>query len=204
MAGVSRQAITESCKEGLLKPAVSDNNRVDINHPAAATYLTTKGKTLNKKAAKKKSTAKKVAEETVDLDEPVFCPLYEIPKDIMRFRRLTLEDIYRRFGTETRFIDLLNAVKKITDTKEKDLKNAKEQGMLIPKDLVRKHVLGIIEASNARLLNDTPRTAASKLWRLFESGGTVQDAEEELKKLISSQIKSNKDKARNLLGDDRR
>ena len=71
---------------------------------------------------------------------------------------------------------------------EKRLKNEDTMGRLIERELVKHHVLGMVDAMARRLLRDTPKTIARRLYGLARSGAAVEDAEQVLRDLLSSQI----------------
>lgn len=102
--------------------------------------------------------------------------------------QLTIDEVVRRFGTRAKFRAWLDARKKLEDIREKELKNDETLGRLIERELVKTHVFGAIEAGNRRLLGDTPKTLARRLYALAKSGAPVEEAEAVVREVISSQL----------------
>ncbi len=210
LADVSRTAVTKACK-GQLAPACVDK-RVDLDHPAVADYLAAHGKAVpdaaptseleakpkrapnptapRPKRAKSSSSAPRrrprKAEKLKADDEELEGTADD---DIEAYANLTLDQIVRRFGTRTGFKDWLDARKKIADIRAADLKNDETVGRLIERELVKTHIFGAIEAGNRRLLGDTPKTIARRLYALAKSGAPVEEAEAVVREIISSQLK---------------
>jgi len=214
-AGVSRAAVTKACVT-LLSGAVS-GSKIDIDHPDAVAYIRSKQtpktpatpkappktpatpKAPRKPPAPRKTkepTAPKVAPETPSLlDEPH----YSKDKNIDRVLHMTLGELVKAFGTDEQFKAWATANKVLSDTREKDLKVAKMEGSLIPRELVQTHIFGAIEAANLRLLSDTPKTLVRRLYALVKAGGSVEDGEKLARDLISDQLRSLKATAKRLL-----
>lgn len=209
LAGVSPAAITKACKSQIALACVG--KRVDLDHPAALAYLRSKGASAPpapaptatgarpKKAAAKPTRARpetkndagaepanrRRSTRKTKLPEPG-----ELNADDDEDQLdLTLRDIYERFGTKTAFKDWLAAVKTIADIREKELKSDETEGRLIERELVKTHVFGAIEAGNRRLLGDSPKTIARRLYALAKSGAPVEEAEAVVREIISSQLK---------------
>lgn len=109
--------------------------------------------------------------------------------DIEGYAHLTIDEVVRCFGRKPAFRFWLDARKKIADIREKELKNDETTGRLIEREFVRVHVFGAIEAGNRRLLGDTPKTLARRLYALAKSGAPVEEAEKVVRELLSSQLK---------------
>lgn len=110
-----------------------------------------------------------------------------------------LAPLIERFGTSRNFRDWLQASKEIAAIKAQHLKNEDAEGRVISKDIVRTHVLGAIESANRRLLTDTPKTIARRLYAAHASGQPVEEAESIARDLLSSQLRGVKDTAVKLL-----
>lgn len=122
-----------------------------------------------------------------------------VPEHIEAFADMTLRELIHRFGTDARFVDWLRATKQIEEIKERRTKNEKMMGELIPRDFVAKYLFGAMEESNTRLLNDSPRTIAATAAEMVEAGETLEQIEERVRELISSQIRNMKTRAKKAL-----
>lgn len=174
--------------------------RVDLSHPDVQRYL-----------ARREVDQTRVAVQGPDAMPPptVLRPvpaLHEAhldtrAEDIEQYAHWTLEALVRKFGTATAFNDWLDARKRISDIREKDLKADEREGRLVSREYVRVHVFSHLEAANRRLLQDAPATIARRLYAAAKSGMTVEEAEELVRELISSQLKPAKDAATKALKD---
>lgn len=122
-----------------------------------------------------------------------------VPEHIEAFADMTLRQLIHRFGTDSRFVDWLTATKRIEEIKERRTKNEKMMGELIPRDFVAKYLFGAMEESNTRLLNDSPRTIAATAAEMVEAGEPLEQIEERVRELISSQIRNMKTRAKKAL-----
>lgn len=205
LAGVSPSAITKACKGPLADACVG--RRVDLEHPSVVAYLKSKGvvltaptETVGSKAktptqprprrqAKKASSA---GSARSGKEEPAGTSAESIAdgdEDPEHFLDMTLRELVDRFGTKTAFRDWLVARKTIADIREKDLKNDETEGRLISRELVRTHIFGAIDAVNRRLLGDSPKTIARRLYALAKDDAPVEDAEAAVRDMISSNLK---------------
>lgn len=183
-AGVSSAAVSKATAAGgPLAPAVV-GARIDKAHPAATAYLERHAK-KEKRPPKAKPKARSAAAIPADV----------VPEDIEALADFTLRDLITRFGTDTAFLDWLKAVKAIEDIAEKRLKNAEAAGRLIPRELVRTHIFGAIEATHTRLLSDAPKTLARKIYAAAKSDQPVEEAEAMIRKAIGAQLQGVKAKA---------
>ena len=119
--------------------------------------------------------------------------------DVAEIADLTLREIGRRFGTKTAFRDWLLALKQIEDIREKRLRNEQSEGSLIPREPVRAYVFGAIDAANRRLLSDAPKTIARRVYAFAKSGVPIEQAEETVREIIGSQLRSVKTQAAKVL-----
>jgi len=118
----------------------------------------------------------------------------DLPDDIRQFGDMTLREVVRRFGTEGRFLDWLNAMKRVEDLHEKRVKNEIVENTLVPRAYVSNHIFSLIEILNIRLLTDAPRTLAVRMIELVNAGETAEAVEDCARLVISSQLKGIKDK----------
>lgn len=217
LAGVSRQAVSKLAK-GPLAPALI-GRRIDLDHPAVVEYLakkdaapTTSKSNRSKRKKKptparpkppkrgKKPTAPRPPPrrrrssmrpvEAEDDDGRELAGATDVTEeDIEEYAHLSLDQLKEMFGTARAFVDWLDARKKISEIREKDLRNAETQGRLIERELVRTHVFSAIEAGNRRLLGDSPKTIARRLYALAKSGAPVEEAEAVVREIVSSQLR---------------
>lgn len=206
LAGVSPAAITKACK-GQLAGACT-GKRIDLDHASVQEYLAKKGVTSTPPpvapARRRETPPAPRPGKTKKRGRPSPAPKPSVDRsaddeDPESFLDMTLRDLTERFGTETAFKDWLDARKKIADIREKDLKNDETDGRLIPRDLVRTHLFGAIEAGNRRLLGDSPKTIARRIYALAKSGAPVEEAESVVREIVSSQLKPVSDTAARVL-----
>lgn len=120
-------------------------------------------------------------------------------REIEGLEHLTLEELIEQYGTLTAFREWLDARKKLADLRGAELKNEETVGRLVERDFVRRHVFGAIEAGNRRLLGDTPKTVARRLYALARSDAPVEEAEKVVREILASQLQIVKvDAARSL------
>lgn len=217
IAKVSPAAITKACKTQLAPACVG--KRIDLDHAATTQYLRAKGisdpaptssSNPTKNHATNPTAVRRRPKKTADpehapgprsdggMEDPASEEV-EGEEDPEHFLSLTLAQIVERFGTKTGFKDWLVARKTIADIREKELKSDETEGRLIDRELVKTHVFGAIEAGNRRLLGDSPKTIARRLYALAKSGAPVEEAEKVVREIISSQLKPVKTTAARVL-----
>lgn len=201
-----------------LKEIIVDG-RVDLNHPKAIKYLKRRG--INPTKVKREKTRgvgrgsiekRKVNLKNEPPDKPKkkgkFKPkknsdledlLNDLPDDIRKYAHMPLIELIEIFGTDVRFSDWLQNVKRVEDIAEKQLKNETTRGELIPREFVRTRIFDLIETSNTRLLNDSPRTIVARINELIESSEPREMQETVVREIISTQIKAIKVKAKRSL-----
>ena len=114
---------------------------------------------------------------------------------------LTLFQVVELYGTESRFIDWLGAVQKIHAIQEKSLKNAKAEGTVVNRDLVRRAIIDVFNSVHLRLLKDGSKTLAAGIVSKFEAGAELPELEEFASDTIGSFIKQAKHKTATVLDD---
>lgn len=196
LKGVSGAAITKACKKQLLE-ACLDNGRIDLDHPAVRKYLGDQGEAPPSAPAPTPEPTQPPSRTKRERTPPASPPRSPEPaasrdssldEDGRPIEELTLREVAERFGTMTAFKDHLDALKKLVDIREKDLKNNETEGRLIERELVKTHVFGAIEAGNRRLLTDSPKTIARRLFALAKSGGTLEEAERTVREILGSTL----------------
>lgn len=201
LCGVSPAAVTKACKTGKLTGAMV-NDRIDANHPEAVAYRNTPRDAPNRGSHRSELPPADDA-STPDPAPPLAPSLPALPPgtpdfageppaepgtDIGAYADLTLRELVDKFGTERSFKDWLEALKKIEDIREKRLNNEEYQKSLISRELVKTHVFGSLEAANRRLLTDTPKTLARRLYALAKAGAPIEEAETLIRDNVSSHL----------------
>jgi len=196
MAGVSAAAVTVACSKTLQPSLVG--SRISVKHSSAINYLkkhdgdkTKKVKRKTKTTTTKNSQAHKrghvVAKENKKTNSVMAADmLLDIPDDIQAFLSMTLGDIIDKFGTDIRFIDWLSATQKIELINEKRLKNAKTEGDLVNRELIRLAIIEPINSAHIKLLSDGSKTIARRVTAMHSAGRSLADVE----KFVTDQISS--------------
>lgn len=122
-------------------------------------------------------------------DDPGDFATFDIPADIKAFIDMTMGDLIRQFGTDTRFNDWLSATKKIEDINEKRLKNAATEGVLVSRELVAKGIIEPFEAAHIRLLTDGAKTITRRVTAMHDAKRTLDEIEDFVKDQITSFIR---------------
>lgn len=214
-------AVTKRCRGSLAPACVGD--RVDLDHEVVREYLGAawpapaptgaekKGAVRSeappaprpeagKRKGKRATKAPAPAPPPAPKDEPDEGQIEIVTaEDIERYAHLSLTALTRKFGTATAFKDWLAAHKTIEDIREKRLKNDEAEGRLIPREPVRTHVFGAINAVNIRLLRDAPKTLTRRLYALARSGAPVEEAETTAREILGSLLKPMKTNAARVL-----
>jgi len=115
--------------------------------------------------------------------------LHEIPEDIRAFADMTLRELIQRYGTDTAFLDWLNATKRIEDINEKRLKNAATKGELVSRQAVKVGIIDPIDAAHIKLLTDGAKTIARRVTAMHDAGRPLGDVEKFVKDQITSFIR---------------
>ncbi|HET9954162.1 MAG TPA: hypothetical protein VFQ61_06650 [Polyangiaceae bacterium] len=226
IVGVTKQAIGQACNGKLGEACVG--KRINIEHAAAKEYLALHGakapKHLDEDSAPAQSKASKRA-QTKPAGQPTTAApskkqtaappqqssdpvgkgpvrlIYREVNDLNEIADMTLRQIGAAFGTVTGFRDWLEARRKLEELREKELRNAEADGKLISIKLVRTHVFGAIESGNRRLLTDSPKTITRRLYAAARSDVPMEEAEQMVREIISSQLKPVKETAVRVLRD---
>lgn len=199
LAGVKPQAITGAIKRVL--HGALDGDKLDLNHTAVQRYI---AKHTKKKTEKKKVTRKLVKEGKLprqEAPEMMMLPSFiGLEQDFVNeLMNKSLNEIVMLYGNEERFKAWLDAWKKTIDAKAKQLDLDHKQGELIKRETVEKYVFKYWDGLQERLLNDAPKSIAMRHQAVFNSGGTVEDAEQVGREIISKIIKGGKSKVERTL-----
>ena len=220
---LSRPAVTKACNNKLKAAIVG--KLIDIDHPSVIQYIefhqNKKTPKAVKSLSKKKTVPKKIKTKTIskkeapastssidDTEEPgdtVDSSLqsdYLKDRDVKKVAHLTLLELVKKHGTDIKFESWVRALKVIGEIRQKNLLMAEKEGKLIHKDLVKTHVFGAIENSNKKLLIDTPKALARRLFALAKSKGTIAEAEALVIDIIGKQLKNIKTTAQRILKED--
>ena len=112
--------------------------------------------------------------------------IIQIPDDIKAFLDWPLGELLKQFGSAYTFVEWLNATQKIEAINEKRLKNAKTEGELVSRELVKTGILDRIDGVFVRMLSDGAKTIASRAHSIAVSGGEVED----VRRLVEDQLGS--------------
>jgi hypothetical protein len=123
----------------------------------------------------------------------------EIPENIRKYLDYTLREIIAEFGSGQAFVDFLSAGQKIEAIEEKRIKNAKERGELVHRDLIRIGVLEPVDTAHKRMLTDGARTISQRIISLHESGSNAKELEEFVTDQVASFIRPMKAKIKNTM-----
>jgi hypothetical protein len=124
-------------------------------------------------------------------------PTIAAPEDIQELQELRdlLSPLLKRFGTQRNFVDWLDALKKIEEILAKHLGNEETEGRLISRDLVQTSVFGAVGAMTRKLLRDSPKTIARKVYALHGAGRPIEEAEAVIRENLTAQFAPMKEQA---------
>lgn len=206
LRGVSKAAVTKALR-GPLKAACVDD-RVDLDHPDVQAWLGSgkppKGKAdgAPTAAAKKLSSAPPAPTKgrpAPSKPPPATLPLRPPKLDPRGFASelapFTLSDIVERFGSVRSYLDLTDANGKRERAYALRLKNDAAEGKIISRELVRTHIFGALDGAFRRLLGDSAKTIARRVYALAKGGTPIEEAERVVVEIISSQLKRSKETA---------
>jgi hypothetical protein len=214
---VSKPAISKACKAGLRPAMVRD--RIDLDHPRVREYLGAKwpepgtdgAPTPSPKPARRApskptgSTKRRLVQPTEPTaPRPAAGASSEdaveeqSAEDLEQIASM-LAPLLARFGTVRNLRDWLIALKDLELIRKTRLDNEETEGRLIPRELVKTHVFGAIEAANRRLLGDSPKTIARRVYAMAKSGAELESAEATVREIIGSQLHPVKIKASRVL-----
>jgi len=144
--------------------------------------------------------AKKIAPAPTTATDPN-STVFQVPDDIQVFADMTIREAVRQFGTDTRMVDWLRAVKSIEDINAKRIQNAEKQGVLISKELVQIGVIDVFNAAHLKLMKDGAKSIAAGVISKHLSGAGNADIEHYISDILGSFIKPVKDKIKRSLKD---
>jgi hypothetical protein len=112
---------------------------------------------------------------------------------------MTLRELVEKFGTDRRFRDWLDALKKLEDIRGARLDNDETEKRLISFELVQTHILGLVDSAFRRLLRDAPKTAALRAHSAVRANASVEEIERLIREINSSHITHLKARATRVL-----
>lgn len=115
--------------------------------------------------------------------------LPELP-DVSELVQMPLGEIIARFGTDIGLESYLKARKLIEEIKIKSIDAEAKRGDFIPRDLVEKRIIPLIDVSFTRLVDDMPESMASSVQTLVKNGSNKIEISEYIRKEISQILKS--------------
>lgn len=205
---------------GKLLPAKMGRGRIDLNHPAVANYikyldgLKEKYKAGHKKRGKSKAYYRKKKLELEDrcrisgIELPpklepreVKVVLKTLPDDIRALVDWKLIDLIEHFGTSAYLREFVRAVKEIESVHEKRIKNAKDEGTVVSRDLIRRGVIEPFDLCFKRLLGDGARTIATRVAAMVNAGESIEACERFVSGKLSDFIKNAKTMAEGVIND---
>lgn len=219
LGGVTKGAITAATKPGgALAPAALASGRLNASHPRFKAWLQRRRTRAAAQAAPSEmrkfgpsdptSAANSGSTEGPPPTEPrpaspqkkgSFRVIGGDIRDVAEISEMTIRQVVRRWGTVTEFKDWLDATKALETIREKNLRNAETEGNLISKKLIVTHVMGALEAGNRRLLSDTPKTMARRLYAAARADVPIEEAEQMVREIIGSHLRPVKEGAVRLL-----
>jgi hypothetical protein len=108
--------------------------------------------------------------------------------DIEAAMHMELRKIVEQWGSLPQFVDALDAVRRMTEIKEREIKIAKELGRLVSRELVRSAVFSHLEAMNRKMFGETALTAARRVHQIGRAGQPVEEAEALMRELFKQAI----------------
>jgi hypothetical protein len=110
-------------------------------------------------------------------------------EEVESIPNMTLNQIYQKFGTQEAFKDLMTARKLIPEIRLKDIQANEKRGEFIPRAMVSKHIIPLIDNTNKRLVGDLPPTLTAKIMKLALSGEDAATITEKVRIDISKILK---------------
>ncbi len=197
----------DACKTGRLRNALTADGRVDLDHIDAINYChefnykepDVKAEVAKALAAEREKAAAPKAGPTqaVDVhpnlaaDAAVDVPDDNDEKSPDEFMNMTLNELIKRFGTQSKFLDYARARKVLTEIQAKDEDTARRRGEHVPFSLVLA-LEGHIDALQTALLSETTIAVRTKVSALIKAGADDKTIERAVHDMISRTIKTTK------------
>ena len=123
----------------------------------------------------------------------------DIPDDLAELADLTLREVVARYGTLSRFVDILRALKSIEDIQEKRLKNAQTDGTLVTRKLVKVGIVDVFNSAHLRIMADGAKTIAGGVVAKHAAGADLAEIEAHVSDVLGSFFKPVKGKVERTL-----
>lgn len=203
--GVSQPAISKAVRGPLLSIRVG--RLVDAAHPSAVAYQKKRkgaptpvaGKKTKSSKGKKAAGAGPAKKVNGSNKISVKGSGVKIPEDLQTVIDLTLRELVRKHGTNTAFSAWIGNVKTLEDISKTQLSNAKAEGLLVSRDLVKRGVLDPINAAHVKMMTDGAKTITRRVTAMHDGGTPLEDIESFVREQIASFIKPVKAKVRRTL-----
>lgn len=197
IVGVDQSTVFRRAQSDLADAMVG--KKIDVGHPSVQAFIREHDKDPTDVLDAYRQSANFDSELRLTQHESEVLKDVEVPANIEDIGNMTVREVMEKFGTRSAFLDWLVAVQKIEQIRERQLNNAETEGSLINRDLVKQHIFGAIESANRRLLTDTPKTLARRVYAMCRSGTSIEEAEKTVAEIIGSQLKPVKATAARLL-----
>lgn len=191
--GVTTNAVTIACRERIADACVGQ--RVDIDHASVQAWIRKRRRGQSELDAEPSPGAQEALYTRPSADQNSVPRTPDGIEDVHGFEHLTLREIVSRWGGMSVHSDWLDMRRKQTQIRERELKNYELEGKLIPREAVRVHVFGIIDGAFRRLLQDSPKTIARRVYAMAKAGEDVGKAEELVRDSMTSVLQPLKDSA---------
>jgi hypothetical protein len=208
-AGRARSSVTEACA-GPLAAACLSGGRIDAAHPDVAVWAGARGidpavlvsplaapgavRTQADGAAPSNgSDAPQTPPTRARIAPPA--PPINGPEDVTDLYGWTFGRVLDVYGSSQAMGDWLAARKVAAEIAKLELMLATTRADLIPREAVRTHVFGLIDGTFRRLLQDSPKTIARRVYAMANAGEPAEKAEELVRDTISSVLRPIKEGA---------
>jgi hypothetical protein len=208
-AGRARSSVTEACA-GPLAAACLSAGRIDAAHPDVAVWARARGidpavlvSPLASPGAVKARSDEATLSSGSDAPQPrptrariePPAPPINGPDDVTDLYHWTFGHVLDTFGSSRAMQDWLDARKTAAEIAKLELALATTRADLIPREAVRTHVFGLIDGTFRRLLQDSPKTIARRVYAMANAGEPAEKAEELVRDTISSVLRPIKEGA---------
>lgn len=180
-AGLTRQAMTPMTKKsGALFKALC-KSKIDTESEAAKDFL-------RKRDIDPSTAFAQVIDGTKPRKPPTFKNKKPVDIEPEELENMTLAQVVDLFGTDQDFEKWTRARKTLTDIRKNDLANAKEEGQLVSRNLIKTGIIEPIDAAHTKMLSDGARTLTATIIELFRAEKDLAEIEKEASKIIGSFI----------------
>ena len=166
---------------------IDGKKRINLQHPAAKEYR-----------KEYRRSQKEVESGVIETTGGVGI---EVEAEIRTYLDYTVRDVVELYGTMELFASLLAAAYKIEQIHAQRLASDRSTGKLISREFVKKHVLGLVERTNQRLLTDMPTKLASEVHTMCDTDATVEEVRHVIEDAVSRELKTVKDAVKEKIRD---